>query len=117
MNQQIGLKIVKHLFPEWYRIADLRAQKSNKDGMRSTTSYWEYRMRKAIKLKIDQVREDGDEIAARLLESRNRWDYEQCRIIGAWILGAVVKASDAFVDYTKWVNGKSIKYLKLSETC
>lgn len=114
LNEQIGLKIVKHLFPEWYRTEDHFAKKANDDGMKATTSYWEYRMKRAIKKKIENLRENGDEVTAELLEKRNRWDYQQRRIIGAWILSAVVKATDAFEEYTKWVNRKSIKYLKLS---
>jgi len=115
LNQQIGLKIVKHLFPEWYRIADMDAQKTHEDGMRSTTSYWEYRMRKAINKKIAKCREEGDDIAADILQNRHRWDYTQRRIVGAWILRAVIKSTDCFEEYSKWVDGKTVKYLKLSE--
>ena len=115
LNQQIGLKIVKSLFPEWYRQTDINCQKKNKDGMRSTTSYWEYRMRKAIDLKIKQCDTDGDVIGSHMLRHRKLWSHEQELIIGAWILSAVCAASDCFIEQVKWIEGKSLKYLVLSE--
>ena len=115
LNQQLGLKIVKKLFPEWYRREDLKAKKKNKDGMRSTTSYWEYRMKRAINELAEECDDKGDTVGAHILRHRNPWSYDQRLIIGAWILRAVVRASDTFKEQTKVVDGKTQKYLVLSD--
>ena len=115
LNQQISLKVVKQLFPEWYRAVDKSCQKVNEDGMRATTSYWEYRMQRAIKNKIGKLEKDGDIVAAEILKNRAPWDYQQRMIIGAFILRSVIKATDTFTEYTKWEGNKSHKFLTLSD--
>ena len=49
VQKQIALNFIQKAFPGWFRKASMNAEQCTEGGSNSTTSYWSYRMEKAMK--------------------------------------------------------------------
>ena len=115
INTQMGLRLIKTTFPEWFRKENLKAERKNKEGAKASTSYWEYRMKRALRLYADELEENGDEALAELIRNRNVWTYAECRDVGAWVIRSLLKATNLFEVKTERRKGKQSNELYLTE--
>ncbi len=90
IHQQMCLRFIQKTFPAWFRQANSKAEKTNADGMKASTAYWEYRMEKAMKDFAEYLRGKGDFDSAELMESRKCWTYRECSFIGALVFHSVL---------------------------
>jgi DNA-dependent RNA polymerase len=98
IHQQMTLRYIQKTFPAWFRKANQEAEQITEGGVNATTSYWEYRMNRAINGFAEYMRENGDHSGAELLENRKMWTYRECRIVGGLVFQAVHQACAAYID-------------------
>ena len=118
INTQNQLEIIQRTFPEWFHKTDKISQKSNRDGNRSSTSYWLYRMKRSMKEFSKELKEKGDHDSVQLLEGKSLWNYEECIDIGSWILRSLITTTGLFVvidERNKRRKNKSSLEIYLSE--
>ena len=114
VNEQLTLRIIMKSFPDWFRRENKYAEKTNEEGLKATTSYWAYRMRKAMKQLEVQLQEEGDEIGLDIVRNRDPWTSGDRSQVGAWLLTTVLEVTEMF-DVRKETEGKrSVNHIYLN---
>lgn len=96
IQKQMSLSYIQQTFPAWFRKTSAQAEKQNEDGGKATTSYYDYRMEKAMKDFADYLRSKGEITEAEIVENRKCWTRRECSVIGSLILKCVF---DVVGDY------------------
>jgi len=110
INDQMSLDLIRRTFPNWYRHADKRAQKTEGSSIRSTPRYWKSRMTLAINRFANRLEEKGDIEGAEFLRNRKPWSIDDCRVIGEMVVSAVVTANQDFLKSEWKQEGKKRVY-------
>lgn len=96
INEQMSLRLIELTFPNWFRGINKKAEKSNKDGMKSSTSYWSYRMNRAMREYAEWCRDNNRPDDAEIIENRRLWSYQEQCDVGAFVLKSVISATGLF---------------------
>jgi DNA-directed RNA polymerase len=106
LQGQIRLRIIRDTFPKWFRVANDRATRPDKDGMPASTRYWEYNLNRAIQQFAEKLREEGDHENADLLERKDIWTYREKRIMGSLVMAAVLEVCGDYLEVKIQKDGK-----------
>ena len=115
VNEQLTLRIILKSFPDWFRRSNKYAEQSHEEGLKATTSYWTYRMGKAMRQLEKDLEEEQDLVGLDIVRNRNPWTSEDRSQIGAWLLTTVIQETGMFVPVTETEGKKSDTYIYLSK--
>ena len=115
VNEQLTLRIIMKSFPAWFRQANKKAEKGKEDGLRSSTSYWSYRMKKAMDKLEKDLEQEQDFDGLDIVQNRNPWTSSDRSHVGAWLLTTVINESKMFDVITEREAKRSTTYIYLKE--
>jgi hypothetical protein len=115
VNEQLTLRIILKSFPDWFRRKSQHAERSHEEGLKSTTSYWSYRMRKAMKDLEAELEENQDFTGLDIVRNRNPWTSEDRSQVGAWLLTTVIEVTGMFNPVTEREGKRSDTYIYLAD--
>ena len=86
---EIAFNFVKECFPRYFQVIDEMCAGGEDDKPRSSSTYWRYNMKRAIKHKADELRAEGNHKEAELLE----WKPfgSESRLVGNWLVTRCIK--------------------------
>ena len=116
VNEQLTLRIIMKNFPKWFRHKSTLAERSNEDGLKATTSYWSYRMKRYMDDLEKDLEEQGDHDGLTIVQNRNPWSSQDRSQVGAWLLTSVIQASNLFVVTRENEGKKSLNYIYLNDS-
>ncbi len=116
IQTQMKLRIVQATFPAWFRKASSYAEKPDKDGVKSSTSYYEFNIQRLMELFASELREEGKHEHADFLERKNLWTYRERRVIGSLMVSSVLRVCGSYLEVTDgFRNGKKAKEVTLTQ--
>ena len=116
IHKQMSLKYIRDTFPNFFRYANEKASNPTEGGAKPTTAYWESNLFRAIRRKVDSLREEGDYDTANILENHKCWSYLDQKAVGSLVLRGVVQACSNYIQVVKGERyGKSSTELELTE--
>ncbi len=114
LNKQIHYQIINLIFPEHFRRIDRLSQKSQKDGNRSSSTYWEYNVNRSIRELSKDFREKGDVSSSKILDKKP-WTYRECQLIGSWIVTSIIDTTELFDVRREWRRGNQSNEIYLND--
>ena len=110
INDHMALSLIKKTFPNWFRVADKYAKRTEAGGIRATPDYWKKRMSISINKFIQKLEDQGDIAGAEFLKNRKPWSDQDCRVIGELVVLAVLMANQDYLKSIRQQNGKKKGY-------
>lgn len=114
VNKQIHYQIINLVFPDEFRRIDRLSQKNQKDGNRSSNTYWDYNVNRSIRELSKEYRENGDISSSNILDKRP-WNYRQSKLIGSWIVTSIIDTTELFEVRREWRKGNQSNEIYLND--
>jgi hypothetical protein len=114
INNEIHYQVINLVFPEHFRRIDKLSQRKQKDGNRSSTTYWNYNVNRSIRELSKEYRENGDISSSDILDKKP-WTYRERQLIGSWIVTSIIDTTELFEIRMGWRNGNQSREIYLNE--
>jgi hypothetical protein len=101
IHKQIQLKLIQKTFPDFFRKANEHSRRPFKDGATASTSYWEMNLFRSIRRYADELRKQGLDHQADIIENRKQLSYHEEMVIGSLVLSSVLSVCNQYITITK----------------